>query len=443
MRLARAVHWLDVTWWNRPALVGETSMAGRRPAWLKAVGLSSAVVAIVAGYMVVGRPYTTLGPSTPGPQSSASWSTGQYYTIGNPVVDDGLVFDYAYAGRGHVVAVGTSSNLGENAMLYAFDASTGRVEWKFAFIAPVDALVPLGSPGPVMAVDGGAIYVVSANWLYALSADRGSILWKQAIQGYLWSALATEGLTVYFTYNNIIYALDALNGKTRWATKIPSVAASGSAVGVAVIGDATLNLTSFSAISPKVIMYGFDEASGRITWSRNISSLDPPRSFAGPNIPSAGGRNDTVYFTTGFGTLSAIDGLNGKIAWNSAVPDASITPVVEGGTVYVGTATGMLYAVNTQTGDPRWSFTAGKDSDGHPGAIESIGASGDIVYVESDSTEYALGAADGIIKWGYYFGGDYFSSFYPPEPTPVLQGGVYLGLGYSVLALRGGLVDRN
>jgi outer membrane protein assembly factor BamB len=411
MRLARAVHRLDVTWGNRPA----TAAAGRRAGWLRAAGLSCAVVALAAGYLTAGRPPVVVTWLTPGPHFSASWSVAPYSAYGNPVAAGGSVFAYSPEDPG-------AAN-DEPAMIDAFDAATGRVEWTYPLTWSE------GVPDPVVAA--GTVYVVGANWLYALSAASGRLLWMHAIKSDLGSGPAASGSSVYFGDNGHLYALDASSGKTRWTAKVPFGAASEPDVGT--IGDVVFDVAAAVGESPDEVMYGFSALNGHLLWSRNVTSLKP--------AASTGDTSAAVYLSTGAGTLAAIDGLNGTIIWSSSIKGVATYPVVDGTTVYVGTfygdSSGVVYAINAQTGKVRWSYTPGDISD-IPPIIESIGVGGNTVSVETDNTEYALSADDGSLQWAYYYGytnnidSDYLG------PMAVVHGEVYLGIDSSVLALRGG-----
>jgi hypothetical protein len=72
------------------------------------------------------------------------------------------------------------------------------------------------------------------------------------------------------------------------------------------------------------------------------------------------------------------------------------SPVVSGGTVYVGSADGSLYAIDQRTGTQRWKFTT-------QGPVHSSPAvAGGLVYVGSlDGNVYAVDAATGTERWKF------------------------------------------
>lgn len=108
----------------------------------------------------------------------------------------------------------------------------------------------------------------------------------------------------------------------------------------------------------------------------------------------------------------------------------SAAPVVDGGIVYVGSATGVLHALDAATGATRWTFRSG----GKIRAAAALG--GDRVYFGSmDRFVYALDRADGRLAWKFDTGG-------PVTTRPVLAG-EKLVVGTRDPALLYGLAARD
>jgi polyvinyl alcohol dehydrogenase (cytochrome) len=92
-------------------------------------------------------------------------------------------------------------------------------------------------------------------------------------------------------------------------------------------------------------------------------------------------------------------------AWFFNAEDAvTATPAVVDGTVYVGDWSGNFYALDLETGEPRWTFRARVHPRVYAGQIVSSAAVADvegerIVYFGAGNTLYALVAGDGALRW--------------------------------------------
>ena len=113
--------------------------------------------------------------------------------------------------EGNVVYFGSGDH-----HVYALDAETGRLRWKFEAGDVVHS-----SP----AVVDGVVYI--GCWdgaFYALNAKTGKLAWKFAtgvdathfMQGIPGSAAVAGGIVVFGSRDNNIYALDAKTGKEIW-----------------------------------------------------------------------------------------------------------------------------------------------------------------------------------------------------------------------------------
>jgi len=104
------------------------------------------------------------------------------------------------------------------------------------------------------------------------------------------------------------------------------------------------------------------------------------------------------------------------VRWiNDTGYDIASGPAVTGGTVYVGSSDGTVYALDAATGSVRWTYTTAGSVDSGPAAA------GGTVYVSDVGQVYALDVATGRLRWAYTTGGAVGSS-------PAAAGGtVYIG----------------
>jgi outer membrane protein assembly factor BamB len=135
---------------------------------------------------------------------------------------------FATDGRGRqLVVIGSSSP--DNAV-YAFDALTGAVAWRFQ----TEQLFPDGDvgTGPAIAPPGangvadGLVYVVAKTQiLYAINLTTGAKAWEFRIRddapgaGSARSSPALAGDRVYLGYGAGVYAIDAVTGSKVWRVR--------------------------------------------------------------------------------------------------------------------------------------------------------------------------------------------------------------------------------
>jgi len=265
----------------------------------------------------------------------------------------------------------------------------------------------------------GVVYIGSLDRnLYALDATTGALLWKYDIgerNDYVSSSPAVSNGVVYVGgLKTKIHALDAYTGDLQRKYKLPirttvrSGVSSSAAVadGVVYIGNMDGNL------------YAFSEENGDLLWSYAIpvSVYDEHIIFSSPAVADG-----VVYVNTYGGGLYALYASTGSLLWNySAEGDygAYSSPAVANGVVYVGSGytNKKLYAVDALTGDLLWDFTTGGSVSSSPAV-----ANGVLFFGSNDNTTYALDATTGDLLWNFTTGGRVISS------PAVADGVVYFG----------------
>ncbi len=125
-----------------------------------------------------------------------------------------------------------------------------------------------------------------------------------------------------------------------------------------------------------------------------------------------------VYIGGASGTVYALNASNGATIWTR--PFASqffyASPLVAGGVVYIATYGGVVYALKASNGTTAWSYSITGNFDGSPAVVNGV------VYIGSENdTVYALNALTGSLIWNYATGGHV-------ETTPaVVNNIVYVG----------------
>ena len=213
-------------------------------------------------------------------------------------------------------------------------------------------------------------------------------------------------------------------GRAIWRRPV-SIAAV--AVGIAVIGliIATTAISGTPRGSAGARSSGTPSAPGtpgQVRWAYttgiHISS--------GPAV--AGG---TVYVGSDAGMVYALDAATGHLHWTFSTGGDIITSpavAVAGSTVYIATVGGQVYALDAATGQVRWTDATGG---GNGNTSWAMTVAGSTVYIGSyDNKVYALDAATGNPRWTFATGSQV-------ESSPAVAGGtVYTGsLGGTVYAL--------
>src|SRR5258708_4189629 len=205
------------------------------------------------------------------------------------------------------LVVGSRLLIASRMTLWALDAASGRVLWKFHRGA--SGWPTTGSP----AVAGNVVYIGlgTGSQLWALDLTGGHVLWSfdtgDRITG---EALVAAGTVYIATWHGSIFALNRADGKKRW-------------------------VYSLNTKSPQNIV---DGVSGSMALA-----------------------NGRLYVGDYRGVISCIDALHGMLDWRFATGAQILaTPVVTAGQVYIGSGDGNFYALDTQTGRPAWRYVTGE-----------------------------------------------------------------------------------
>ena len=166
-----------------------------------------------------------------------------------------------------------------------------------------------------------------------------------------------------------------------WSFSIPGIGAYGSAATTPLIINGVVYLEDLQSN-----VVALDLQSGAIKWEHDYKDLN-----YGPNGPAAG--YGMLFVPVGHTSVAALDLQTGKEVWNKQVTQKDtegidIQPTVYDGLVYVSTVpgnansnwytagvSGILYALDAQTGNVVWQFDTSKDNLwGHPDVNSGGGA---------------------------------------------------------------------
>ncbi len=266
----------------------------------------------------------------------------------SPAVSDGLVYFGSYDGN-----------------FYAVDAETGKLKWKFETAGErrfshrnLHGVQPSGeiSTDPwdfylsSPAVFHGAVYFGSGDsYVYALDAATGSLKWKFRTGDVVHASPAIADDTVYVgSWDSMLYALEAETGKGKWGFQAGFDPQTGNQQG----------FQSSPAVSAGVVyvgcrdsnVYAIDAKTGKRKWavSNNGSWV----------MPSPAVHEGRVYFgTSDSALLRIVDASTGADLYtvDAKFPIYS-SPAIANGAAYVGTFGGKLLALDLKTHEFLWEF---------------------------------------------------------------------------------------
>lgn len=217
---------------------------------------------------------------------------------------------------------------------------------------------------------------------------KKTFAWRRATGGVIEASPVVAGrLVLAGSSDGHVYAVDADNNVLAWEFKETGR-------GGEIVAPLRADQDVVYVCSTDCHAYAIDIPKGpRILWKYQTSAalrtgpaLDPP--------------TNTAFLAGGDRRLHAVDRRTGTAPWTVDLDDVPGEPAVLADLVVVGTASGMLWAVETATRRIRWQFKAGGAISAAPAAAKDL-----ILVGAADGVLYALRARDGGKVWTYQTGG--------------------------------------
>lgn len=308
----------------------------------------------------------------------------------SPVVSDGTVY------------VGSADG-----GLYALDADSGARRWH----------ADVGSPvGSTPAVAGGAVIFTSRDGVvHALDAESGEVRWRVetgallpwtwGFEGwdlYLSSPVVQDSLVIVGAGDGAIYALTLEGGEETWRFQTE-----GRIRSTPAIADGTV-----FAGSTDGRVYALALADGSERWRHETDGaarvsadegVDRVSIIASPLV--AGG---TVFVGSRDGFMYALDQETGARRWQVSHEGswAMSSPTVDGRALFEGTSDGaFVHRVDVETGEEEWRFPADGYTWSSPALVGST-----VLIGDAGGHLRALDAATGDERWSFSAGGGVYSS---------------------------------
>jgi outer membrane protein assembly factor BamB len=272
----------------------------------------------------------------------------QSWVTSSPAIESGTVYFESY-----------DSNF------YAVDAGTGQLKWKFAtagekryagkhlhHLEPAAESMPdpwdfyLSSP----TVWNGTVYFGSGDGnIYALDANSGALKWKFQTGDVVHSSPAIADGTLYLgSWDTYLYALDAVSGKEKWRFKTGDDPDFHNHVGIQSSPAVVDGVVYFGCRDQYA--YAVDAATGQQKWR---FSTDGSWVNNSPVV-----QEGKVYFGTSIpGILHAVDAKTGKSLFQLPTGSPVFSSMaIANGMLYLGNFGGKLTAIDLKTQRPAWVF---------------------------------------------------------------------------------------
>ena len=233
-------------------------------------------------------------------------------------------------------------SLGSPDRTVALDAATGGHLWT-------------GPAGVAVTATADAVYLTTeAGDVVCLDATSGEPRWRRRVQVTDWLAndVQVAGGRLLVAGDGGLAALDAATGEVRWNRRLRGTVEGIAAVEGGLLATGTRHYGT-DRQDPVLWAAGLD-GEGRERWRFERESYPPTR----PTVADG-----TVYVGSGSHAVHAIDAASGRERWTAGLGSRArglaVLPSgsgVEGaaGTVYVGCNDYHLYALDAATGDRRW-----------------------------------------------------------------------------------------
>ena len=105
---------------------------------------------------------------------------------------------------------------------------------------------------------------------------------------------------------------------------------------------------------------------------------------------------DTIYIGSATGMFFALKASNGTVRWKKRVGAVASAPLMGGSVIYLGTADGILMCLDSQTGVEKWRYQSRGPIEQQPVATQDL-----VVFANEADQVVAVDAISGKFKWQF------------------------------------------
>jgi len=305
--------------------------------------------------------------------------------------------------------------------IYAFDAATGKMKWKYG-------TADEGGSKCVFNSDGTVVYCgTDDKSLRALDASDGSLIWKFSTGGAVTSStrVGAHGSLYFGCLDGYFYALNP-DGSLKWKRNLddeiwssPALLAEGKAIFIGSMAEGSANV------------FSLDGKTGEVIWKRETGASV----FSSPAVSHDG---KAVFVCSLDANCYAFDTGNGEKLWvfegDSAFQSSPAVSKADG-TLYVGSSEGNIYALDSATGKVKWT----REGKGELFSSPFIAPDGNVYIGSGQGEVMALRQSDGSLVWSFQTDSAVWSSPRLDKSGLLFIGGIDTYL-YALRADNGQLV---
>ena len=213
---------------------------------------------------------------------------------------------------------------------------------------------------------------------------------------------ATDGSYIYYgTTDHQLFSVDRDNGVLRWRSQTDATTPN-------TLNGANIVLAGGNVIFGDYYLYAFDQVTGNRRWVFNPESQGIPGHGVGAYEQSTDG--STVYAGSGSGHVYAVNATDGSLVWLNALAvdgqSSVYDPVIDGALLYVtvrhftNPITGAVVALNRSDGTTAWSHVFPSEVPTSSGPVGKAVPFGNTIIVANDDGKiYSLDKSTGNTQW--------------------------------------------
>ena len=267
-----------------------------------------------------------------------------------PVIADGRVFVLDSASHLFVFQAGSGKPLWDKDL--APQNPSAGFDWTLGLISGSNDIDPSKGFGGGIAYDGGKVFVATGfGVVYALDARDGKDLWKTGLDVPIVDAPTANGGRVFIcTQDNHFYALAQTDGRKLWDHQgIAESAGILESTSPAVAGDYVIAPYSSGELFAIRVENGRPAWNDMLTRSGNVTALSELDDIAGRPVID----RNMVFAISHSGIMAAINLDTGDRVWTRDIGGIQ-TPWVAGDFLYVATTDGALLCLERKDGRVKW-----------------------------------------------------------------------------------------